>query len=591
MKKYLKIIFSLLMVCCAMLAPFANVGKQNTASALASPLAVDTSAYDEIMRDIKITQDGYVFSTKDFEVKYNANQTFAYYYLYVNTSITITHLSSVYDLQITTNVLGDSYTTNKKLDINDSFSIEFNGTTETIYEVSLYQWRLSGTGKTFKFYLVQTPVNFKVKPPYKWIDKDNKTVIAPSANDSYLNSITLTGIKGTQNSPVYVDFYFNGEFYSVYNIDGVFYNTITNNQIKETELNFNIPGQYEVYLYDKTCISSLKGAVAWQGTDKECSFKAFNPDATNYSSYANCEYFAFSVQQSNANLSEDNMYIIAKDDQGNTIVSNQTVNSSVNIKFYNLDVQTVSKVEVLKYYSSLSGTNVPTTEVLYPGKFSRISDLNNATISYSDDSSYAINIYDRSGNAIWKQNFKFTILKDIHSSYGSLSSTDRNIVPENNKIYSISQTELHETNFAGFNEIVNASTPDQPVALQSSTTTNYVVQLARANSSLDGVSSGESVNGSVDLTVSGVGTIKVSIYRDGRLVETKNLMNGDTLTQDVVGNYEVITVDQMGTTLSKTFTINRSLNAATIALIVIGSIGLLILIIMIVRTRTRIKVR
>lgn len=590
MKNLFKVLFSILLACFGLLTPFMSVNFSNAkAVALAVPTAVNNTTFTELMRDCRITQDGYVFSENDFEIKYNADKTNAQYYLYVNTAITITNVTRNYDIQITLSNLGDHYTTNEKLDVNESFSIAM-GNTETIKEISLYQWFLAGGGGTFKFYLVQTPVNFKVNPLYQW-NYSGKPVIAPSPADSYLDQITLTGINGTENSPIYVDFYYNGEFYSLYNVNGIYYNTITNNRIQQTELVFNVPGQYELYLYDKTCYKALKSTTIWEGTDKETTFNLLDTDNSTYSSYANREYFAFSVQQSNANLTADNMYIIAKDDNGETIVSNQTVNSSVHIKFYNLDVQVVGKIEVLKYYSSLTGTNIPTTEVLYPGTYSKLVDLSNSTITYTDDSSYAINVYDKQGNPIWSNNFKFTILNDIHNAYGKLSSTKPEYVPRVNEVFPIEQTESHDTSFKGFTEVVLTADGEKNVALQSSTTTYYTVRLARASCSIDGISNGESVNDPVKITVNGVDTLKVDIYIDGVLAKTRNVKTGTTFEEDAVGNYKIVATDEMGTVLTKSFTINRSLNAATIALIIFGSLGLVVFLIMVIRTRTKIKVR
>lgn len=587
MKKIFKTLFCFIMICFTIAVPFTNANLNHNQN-VTTVAAAENPAFNEIMRDVRITQDGYVFGKKDFEISQDQSKTI--YTLYVNTSITITHLSKVYDLQITISTLGDNYTTTKLLEANEFYGINFNGSTEHVYEITLYQWLLGGGGKTFKFRLMQTPLNFNVNPSYEWTDYNNKQVIAPSATDSYIDEITLSGINGTQNSPVFVDFYFNGEFYSVYNINGIYYNTLTDNKLQETELVFNMPGQYEVYLYDKTCYKVLKEQKVWHGTSKERTFKALDTEATDYSSYANREFFAFSIEQSYANLTSENMYVLAKDEHGNTIVSNQTVNSSVNIQFFNLDVRVIGKIEVLKYYSSLSGTNIPSIELLFPETYPKLSDLNSTTITYTDDSSYAINIYDKTGQPIWSSPFKFTILKDIHNSYGSLSSTDRSIVPENNKIYSINQSEIHETSFNGFHEII-PTIPEQVVSLQSSTTTQYVVQLARANSGIDGVNQNEVINGGLELSFRGVGNITVYVYRDGSLAQTKVVTDGNSVALSDAGSYKIVARDQMGTELTKSFTIKQSLTGPTIALIAIGGVAAVLLIFFIIRTRTKIKVR
>ena len=108
------------MICFTLAVPFANINLNHNQNVI-TVAAAENPAFDEIMRDVRITQDGYVFGKKDFEISQDQSKTI--YTLYVNTSITITHLSKVYDLQITISTLGDNYTTTKLLEFNEFYGI------------------------------------------------------------------------------------------------------------------------------------------------------------------------------------------------------------------------------------------------------------------------------------------------------------------------------------------------------------------------------------------------------------------------------------------------------------------------------------
>ena len=555
------------------------------------------STVNQALEAISITQDGYVFSAKDFEIRTVNNEK--RYFLYVNTAITIRNIASN---TLLTYQYG-AFVNN--LQSNEAFTIQMGALASSSFDVQLQTYYLltQSYGPKLTFTLVQTPINFDTTTAFNWKDNNSDTVIAPSKVRPYSTQLTLSTIAGTQESPIFVDFYYNGEFYSLYNVEGKFYNTLTHNQIKQTQLAFNIPGQYEVHIYDKTCMAALKTVTLWpKDPQKEQSLLAFDKTRTGYSGYANARSFEFSVVN---NSSADNIYVIAKSDSDKLIVSGQTVNSQVKIQFYNLLNANIGKIEVLKHHTGLRGDNIPETEILYSkdgtGKYLVLSsffesDSQNTPISipYKDDGSYVVNIYDKAGNKIWDKPFEFIILTDIHNSYDGLSSTERALVPEDNIAYPINQTKTYVTTYKGITELVPAGENQfTEVDLQSSTTSSYVVKLARANCSIEGINHGDKVQGEVSLTINGVGKINVTVYKDGLESEQKVITktNGNPLVYSEVGKYKVIAVDEMGTVLTKSFTIRQTYGGATIALIVIGAVAAVLLVVMIIRTRTKIKVR
>ena len=608
MRKFCKLAIILLIVLANVIFPFAGAinsaaYSNKTASAVETAMAPDFSV---LSKSVSITQDGYVFSSADFE--YNADENA--YYLYVNTCITITN-TAVYSLKVSMfdnlgynkeiyDVTSNKYINNPTLSTKQSCAIKFDGQTETVYRVALEQLTANAnTRAKFEFYLVQTPVNFNISTDFSWIDNEGQPVISPVSTETFIDYITLLNVVGTEINPTFIDFYHNGEFYSLYSIgDGFYYNTLTDNKIEQTELKFNVPGQYELFIYDKTCYSAFKHVTYWQGQQSEATKSTYLKGSSNYSAYDNICAFSFTIKQSTATHTNDNMYLIAKDEDGNTIVSNQTVNSKVYINFYNLNALYVSKIELIEYTPLFVGDNVNSTTIIYErsanSQFPSIDKLLETTLVYSNDTSYSINIYDQNGEKIWGENsFKFTILTSIHSSYKELNSHNTALVPKNNTIYSIKQTESHDTKYNGFTEIIGFDTIEQENItdyLKSNTTTSYFVKLARASTSAEGINNAGSNAGPVTLTIHGVGNIKVTITNNNLSV-SQTYTDGSKITVSDVGKYSIELVDEMGTKAYKNFRITRSFGTATIILIVVSSVLVLAFIIIVVRMRTKINVR
>lgn len=607
MKKFCKLAIILSLVFVNILMPFSNIISSTTSVNESAVVYAEERASDfsTLSKAISITQDGYVFSEADFEYNEQENK----YFLYVNTTITITN-NAIYSLKVSMfdsdgysaelyDVTFGTYKNQPTLTSMQSCAIAYNGASENVYHVVLDQLNANSLVlKSFEFYLIQTPVNFDIETNFAWTDSEGESVISPVSTETFTDYITLSNVIGTVNNPIFVDFYHNGEFYSIYNIgDGYYYNTLTDNKLEQTELKFNVPGQYELYIYDKTCYSAFKHVTYWQGKQRETTKATYLKGSSDYSSYDNIAAFSFTIKQSTANLTNDNMYLIAKDEDGNTIVSDQTVNSKVYINFYNLNQLYVKRIELIEYTPQFVGDNVNKTTIIYEktegSQFSYIYKLLETTLVYSEDTSYAINIYDHNDQKIWDDSFKFTILTSIHSSYKELNSHNPALVPKNNTIYSIKQTESHDTQYTGFTEITgydNLLEQDITDYLTSNTTTTYFVKLARASTGADGISNGSSNAGPVTLTIHGVGEITVTVSNNNSTV-THTYADGSKITLSEVGKYSINIVDEMGTQAYKTFAIKRSFGTATVILIVVSALLVVAFIIIIVRMRTKINVR
>ena len=127
--------------------------------------------------------------------------------------------------------------------------------------------------------------------------------------------------------------------------------------------------------------------------------------------------------------------------------------------------------------------------------------------------------------------------------------------------------------------------------LKSSTTTTYIKKLAVSRTSINGLETRTNGSEPVHLTVHGVGEIKVTVTKD-KNVYTYNLSNGDEIPNtDEIGKYTVHLTDQLNAESSISFSISRSVNGPTIALIAVGGAGLALVIFFIIRARTKIQVR
>lgn len=544
---------------------------------------------ESVLSSLSITQSGYSFSINDFIYQpSHLNSAENAYYLYVNTTITFNKTDDSEIKYSYGTKTGSTFISSDAGDltgINKYFAISCE-TEEKIYQVELRKiWSPANNEHItdmFTFFIVLSPVDFEKSRPYTWTDKDNKELDAPASSVTYTNGLSLSMTNaGTEVSPIFVDFIYNGQFYSVYCVNGKFYNQVTGNEIVEDKLSFCAPGTYEIYVYDKTCAKALtKKTIKF---DNQNSTEIFSYSANSQIPSKNVYQYKFSV--SNNEYTRSNMYLLATaaDNPNQILVSKQIVNSDVTLRFYNLDTSTVGEILIQKYHTTISGTKNDTDEKLFPTTYSKISQLENMNLTFTDDSIYLITIKDKSQEPQTLYTFEFTILKDIHSSYDGQGSSGLEV----NKIFDCPKEKIIKTEYDGVHELQDG----QEIALQSSTTNNYIVKLANKSCSIEGIMDGATTYDNVTITVYGVGNISTNVYRDGSLVSSKVLTSGDSFLQKDAGDYKIVTTDEMGTVTVKNFTIKQELNTSTIILIGVGCITLVLFAIMIFRTRTKLKVR
>ena len=117
--------------------------------------------------------------------------------------------------------------------------------------------------------------------------------------------------------------------------------------------------------------------------------------------------------------------------------------------------------------------------------------------------------------------------------------------------------------------------------------------VARSAPNIVGIANNDRTQDNVSLRVYGVGTIDVYVSLNGAqmMIDTK-YENGSRLpTFTEQGNYFVRITDEMGSTITRSFTITMKLNTASIILIVIAAVAIVGLIVFIIVSRGRVKVR
>ncbi len=511
------------------------------------------------------SDSGYVFTSSDFVAVENnpsveSNPSYTYY-LYVNNAITINYTgtnSSGVTIKYVEN--GTQYILGT---LHSGGRYTFDGvSSEVVTEILLD----NHTENSVSFFLVQTPNVYSIVTPFSWKDSTGADITPPNNSRNISGSILLSGLYGTENNPVFIDFYHNGNLFKIVNKNGEFYNQYTGNKLTEEDgtLCFDAAGSYEVFVYDNTAFTG--------------------------SSYANYKEFSFVIKLKDADGAK-NIYIVATTEDGRTLSNGQSLNENVYINFYNLQSETISSVVVEKFHISINGEGSTTTQ-----KLSNPSGLVDQTLVYSDDGYYTIkiNLADGYTTADGKTSytFNFNILTDVHRSYDNgsihLSNTDYSLVPTSNTIEEITVEEVLQNYYIGFVEVDEDGNES---SLSSNNSINYIVRIARPEPAISGVDNGGKYSSGVTATVYGVGNITVTVNKDGS-TSTYVLESGSTVNDTAdVGSYTITIVDEMGNTITKSFKITQPLNGATIALIVIAVIIAVLFVVIVIKTRNKLKVR
>ena len=400
--------------------------------------------------------------------------------------------------------------------------------------------------KSFVFVIAQIAEDYNMDSGVTYSYTQNS--MAVSVSDMVTNTeyppVTLSVREGTLLNPTYVNFARNGENFLIYNIEGVFYNAEGNTELtalSDNTLPLNQSGIYEILVYDNTCKTGAPTAN-----------KVFDKFIVN-----------------NTSSGTSSVFLTATTTSGDQIASGETTNESVIVKLYNTSPSIVKQITVSRTQTT---GDIFTTNEVYKNSFPSI-------ITCEDDYFYRIKIeFHKSAGGITYEPFVYTfqVIKNIRSNYqkpdGEIILAEYDNIVQNKHI---SQTN-HLTYGYG---------------IESTNVYNYVVKLAKSNPSISGIEHNASATGSVSLVVRGVGSVAVKINENGTEKPVEYHQSGDTIFLQNAGKYTVTITDEMGTTISKSFTINVQINTAGIILLVVG--GLLVAggLFFIIRSRAKVAVR
>lgn len=396
------------------------------------------------------------------------------------------------------------------------------------------------------FVLVQTNNNFSLDNNLKWeytYNNQKETIKSPTDNKTY-PPISLFVPNGTELNPTYVKFTYLGDEFTIYNINGEFYNLYDNSKLNIDCILFNLSGTYTVEIYDRT---------------KFC--------------YQNSNHYQHNFLIKNTATKYDSFYIYAHNENGQLVASNQITNANVVVDFVNMSdiYNNIDRIIVTKTWRPSGGENV-----------SEINEYLSTTnipssLTFSDDGTYNIRVIDKNGGNIIKE-YDFVVLKSIRS-YFEMGTQIYEIGPED-PVNTYKTFKIDTTIYSSYNQIAGK------------TDYSFNVTVAKSSPSISGINNNGRKQGSVNLTIYGVGKIQVNISLDGKQSPTQIVSNGQKLEKlDTPGKYHIKITDEMGTTITKSFTITVKMNSAAKAIIIIGIIIAAIFVVVVIITRVKVKVR
>lgn len=586
-----KLIFNILFIATTLAIVFAcifalhptTIVSAEESSSKAGQQQIQTSPLDAL-EYLDISQEGYVFTKDDIQTDYtplnsvyeNVSSSYA---IFTNKSVTINikkpqdssiHLTSttVYinnqDAKDSSN--GYFYDSSSDPTLDSSYFLDINGSLndkENYVSIRLDLRRSIENNKnedysiTFSFFLIQTPVNFEKENSSAsnnfivWDYVYNSQPFSTTApeNDQTYETLNLTFPAGTVLNPVYVEFIYCGEHYKIYryvdndsNIQT--FNALNNSVLILDKLSFNKSGTYTVKIYDKTVNSNCPNKNFY-----EYHFKIKNKSSTTGGFFMNVH-------------TED----------GTPIMTGQYVNENVVVDFeeFKSVKNKISTISVIRAYQPSVSENIP-VETIYTA------DELPSSLTFTEDGSYIINIKKRNNDLF--ASYIFVITKSIKTSF-KIGNTIYG-VPEDAPANTTQEYTIENTLTSSFNGIVGE--------------TDFAFDLTVALSSpnITGVENNSRHQGSANLYVYGVGEIDVFISLDGEqmMLDTK-YVNGDklpTLTEQ--GKYYIRITDQMGSTVTRSFSITKKFNTASVILICIAISIVVITIIFFILSRRKVKVR
>lgn len=550
---------------------------------------------ENISEFLNITQEDYAFQKEDFVSNYDAStkesDSLA---IFSNRTVTIslkniqiegveTELGVVRinsDLATPTNINGKDYFVISPSSTEDS---------ETRFYVEIKQHYPKTPSKpqgeiithSILFFIVQTPTDFEkessnknfIKWTYTFANVDYSPT-APETNQTY-ETIILSFPSGTQMNPIFVEFVYCGELYKIYRYSDNEGNIKTFNAINDQELDidhlvFSSSGKYVVRIYDNTITSK----------------------------FPNKNFIEYSFNIENSRSETAGFYIYAHTQDETNLMSGQFTNEDVIVDFINFDKikNKVSEVSIIRAYQpSISENRSDKTDYL-PSNLP-------SSISFTEDGSYYIKIEDTEHNILAK--YEFVITKSIKNSFRvgdkdymiddedeSNMTKDFNITNEIKSSYSFQKVFYSESEKKFEKENGVFKTGDT-VTIDGETTFEFSITVARSEPNIAGVSNNQRTQNNVNLRVYGVGTIDVYVTLNGTqmMIDTE-YENGERLpTFTEQGKYFVRITDEMGSTVTKSFSITLKLNTASVILIAIACVIAFVLLVFFIISRGKVKVR
>jgi len=390
------------------------------------------------------------------------------------------------------------------------------------------------------FILVQTDSNFPVDNRLYWeytVNNQLENVKAPTNGATY-SPLTLSVPDGTEYNPTYIKFSYLGEEFIIYNINGIYYNSFNNEQLDFSKMLFDLSGFYTVEIYDQT---------------------RFCYDSSNYLSYN------FSIKNP-----ESTFYLFTHNKAGKVVANNQISNSEVIVDLVNLDdiISSVNRVIITKSWRPSGGENISEQTV--------ITENIPSTLNFNQDGTFNVRVINNDGRTI--KECKFVLIKEIRTYFEA-----------GDEKYEIGENEPANT-YKTFTIPTKIASSYKDISGETNYT--YSVTIAKSAPQISGIGNNGRKQGSVTLTIYGVGDIQVSVSKDGKETTNTKVTNGQALEKiSEPGKYYVKITDQMGTTITKSFTIDVKMNGAAKAIIIIGIILVVVAIAVIIITRAKIKVR
>lgn len=531
---------------------------------------ISMARFSSVLDYISISQDGYDFSASDFVI--GSIDSLNVFMLYSNKTVTISEnykkpepAEGEEPLPDPTISLQVRFDNNDITEESEQYR-EINGkkyyfadiskiTTEKPYTRIYLRLIVNEDTYEIVFYLVQT--NLKLNNGHiSWTNiSSHETFPAPNEN-GYYSPLSISIPNGSPLNPVYIKFTYCGQIYTIYNIgDGKFYNTADISDPDAEPLDFDtmvfdVSGRYVVEVYDNTINS--------------------NYSDNNYHKYI------FNIINNAGGLSM--FYFNAHLEDGEPLVSGQYANEPVILEFENIDSfrEQIRLITVTRDYRYSLGEQHSDT-VTYGGR--SLGELNDQLV-FTNYGTYTISMEVNSFGRTETRSFTIRLINDIKLNFQFRG-----------QIYTIGDTEpSNVTKSVDLQETI-ACTYEGSCRVESSTTYDFHVLLARSSPSINGISNNDRTSKNVSLTVYGVGKLSVSITQDGKTY-TREYANGDRLpTFSDPGKYFIKLTDEMGYTITKSFTISVQMNTAAIILIAIAAALIVFIIVFIILSRSKVKVR